>query len=142
MARSDADLSAGDYRALAEFRHLIRRFLAFSAKAAREAGLPPQQHQALLSLKALPPERPPTVSSLAWHLQLRHHSAVGLVDRLTRKGLVRRTPGGQDRRQVLLSLTPRAEALLRRLSLQHREELRRSGPELFAALRALLKDRR
>jgi DNA-binding MarR family transcriptional regulator len=139
MARRDADFPERDYRALAQFRHLIRSFLAFSTDAARKAGLPPQQHQALLSLKGLPPDRPPTVSSLAWHLQLRHHSAVGLVDRLTRKGLVRRLPGSVDRRQVLLSLTPRAQALLRRLSLQHREELKRSGPELFAALRAVLR---
>jgi DNA-binding MarR family transcriptional regulator len=138
MARRRAELPEEDYRALAQFRHLIRSFLAFSAKASRKAGLPPQQHQALLSLKGLPAGRAPTVSSLAWHLQLRHHSAVGLVDRLTRKGLVRRTPGAEDRRQVLLSLTPRAETLLRRLSLQHREELRRSGPKLFAALRAVL----
>jgi len=139
MARTNAELPSGDYRALAQFRHLIRSFLAFSATAARKEGLPPQQHQALLSLKGLPPERPPTVSSLAWHLQLRHHSAVGLVDRLTRKGLVRRMPGTADRRQVLLSLTPRAERLLRRLSIQHQEELKRSGPELFAALRAVLR---
>jgi DNA-binding MarR family transcriptional regulator len=138
MAQRASDLPAGDYRALAEFRHLIRSFLAFSTKAARKAGLPPQQHQALLSLKGLPPGRLPTVSSLAWHLQLRHHSAVGLVDRLVRKGLVRRVPGVEDRRQVLLSLTPRAGALLRRLTIQHRKELKRSGPELFAALRTVL----
>lgn len=131
-----ADLSPRDYRALAQFRHLLRGFLAFSAKAARAAGLPPQQHQLLLSIKGLPAGRRPTVSALAWHLQLRHHSTVGLVDRLTRRGLTRRT---RDRRQVLVSVTPAGERLLRRLSILHREELRKRGPKLSAALRAVLR---
>jgi DNA-binding MarR family transcriptional regulator len=134
MAAASGDLSPQEYRALARFRHLIRGFLSFSAKAARAAGLPPQQHQLLLSIKGLPPDRPPTVSSLAWHLELRHHSTVELINRLTRRGLTRRIPGVRDKRQVLIEITPLGERLLRRLSLLHREEIRRRGPELLSAL--------
>jgi DNA-binding MarR family transcriptional regulator len=136
MAVASSDLTPQEYQALARFRHLIRGFLSFSAKEARAAGLPPQQHQLLLSIKGLPPDRPPTVSSLAWHLELRHHSTVELINRLTRRGLTRRIPGVRDKRQVLIEITPSGERLLRRLSLLHRGELRRRAPELLSALKA------
>ena len=127
-----------DFRELARFRHAIRRFLAFSKAAARKAGLAPQQHQALLSLKGMPADRRPTVASLAWHLEVRHHTAVELVDRLVRRGLARRVRGGRDQREVALEITAGGERILRRLSLLHRQELRRMGPELYAALGAIL----
>ncbi len=126
------------YRALAEFRYQIRRFLHFSEQAAREAGLEPQQHQLLLALKGLPAGMPATIGRLAERLQLQHHSVVGLADRLAEHGLVRRERATGDRREVILRLTPRGEAVLRRLSLCHREELRTTGPALIAALRAAM----
>src|SRR5262245_38534659 len=76
-----------EYRALAEFRYLVRRFLAFSEAAARAAGLRPQQHQLLLAVKGLPAGMKPTIRVLAERLQLRHHSTVELADRMEEQGL-------------------------------------------------------
>ncbi|HXG61687.1 MAG TPA: MarR family transcriptional regulator [Planctomycetota bacterium] len=127
-----------DYRALAEFRRLIRGFLAFSERAARRVGLRPQQHQMLLAIKGLPPGVEPTVGALAAQLQIRHHSAVELLNRLVRRGLARRRRSRRDRRRVLGEVTAAGERLLRRLSLRHREELRQMGPRLLKALEAVL----
>jgi DNA-binding MarR family transcriptional regulator len=132
-------LTREDYRALAEFRHQIRCFLRFSEEAARAAGLEPQQHQALLALKGLPAAREPTIRALAEQLQIRHHSAVELVDRLVERGLVLRERGGADRRQVLLALTAAGDELLCELSVHHLAELHTVGPNLVAALEALLR---
>jgi DNA-binding MarR family transcriptional regulator len=130
-------LAAGDYATLSDFRHVLRQFAAFSKDAALRAGLTTQQHQALLAIKGFPDRQPVTVGALAERLDVRHHSAVGLVDRLAARGLVRRHAGRADRRQVRLGLTPRAEALLARLSVAHRDELRRLAPLLRDLLKRL-----
>jgi DNA-binding MarR family transcriptional regulator len=119
---------------LAEFRYALRRFLVFSEDAARRSGLTAQQHQALLALKGFGP-RPMTTGELANRLLIRHHSAVGLIDRLVSKSLVKRFPGSDDRRQVLLALTSKSETLLAKLSQAHRRELKRLAP-LFESLLA------
>src|SRR4051794_25686623 len=134
----DDDLTADDSRALAEVRYRIRRFLHFSEQAARNAGLEPQQHQLLLALKGFPPDTAVTIGDLAERLLLQHHSAVELVDRLARRGLIERRRDEADRRRVLIRPTPVGEALLRDLSLPHRAELRSAGPALMRALQALL----
>jgi DNA-binding MarR family transcriptional regulator len=123
-----------EYQALAAFRHALRRFLEFSTAAARAAGLPPQQHQALLAIKGFPGGGAMGVGELAVQLCVRPHSAVGFVDRLARRRLVRRVPAKDDHRRVQVQLTARGEALLDRLSAAHRDELRRVGPELRRAL--------
>ena len=123
-----------DYSALADFRYEIRRFLNFSEQAARASGIEPQQHQALLAIKGLPRESKATVGTLAERLRIQHHSAVELTNRLARKGWMRRSRGRNDRREVLLRLTPRGENLLAQLSLSHRKELRTAGPRLIASL--------
>jgi DNA-binding MarR family transcriptional regulator len=127
-----------DYLALADFRHEIRRFLNFSEAAARKAGIEPHQHQALLAIKALPVGQLATIGFLAERLQIQHHSAVELADRLETKHLVRRYRGQLDRREVILELTRRGEELLRKLSLSHRDELRSAGPKLVEALNAVI----
>jgi DNA-binding MarR family transcriptional regulator len=127
-----------DYRALSEFRYQIRRFLHFSEEAARAEGLDPQQHQVLLAIRGLSGDAGPTIGELAGRLILRHHSAVGLVDRLAEHGLVERVRGGEDRRQVRVQLTRDGSAKLRRLSAVHREELRDTGPRLIAALQSVM----
>ncbi len=127
-----------DYGTLSEFRHQIHRFLRFSEAATRAQGLSSQQHQLLLALKGLPAGVKPTVGRLAERLQLRHHSAVGLVDRLAERGYVRRAPDPADRRLVLVSITRRGELLLNKLTRIHREELHSAGPRLLATLRRLL----
>jgi len=123
-------ITLAHYRTLAILRKALRAFLHFSQEAARGAGLPPQQHQALLAIKGFPGREYVSVRELAGELHVKHHSAVGLVDRLARRGLVRRRASGGDRRRVEVHLTPRGEALVRRLSAAHLEELRRIGPQL------------
>lgn len=127
-----------DYRSLAEFRYQIRRFLHFSEMAARDAGIEPKQHQFLLAIKGLPSDQRPTVRSLAERMQLKHHSAVELIDRLERSGLVARQRATKDRREVLVALLPKGERLLRTLSLHHQNELQNSGPKLAQTLRRLI----
>lgn len=122
-------LSKIDYQRLADFRYYLRKFLAFSEKAACDSGLTAQQHQALLAIKgSLQPE--PSIGDLADRLGVKHHSAVGLIDRLAANGLVERRTGLEDKRQVLLRLTPKAEEVLAELSYAHRAELRRLAPVL------------
>ena len=123
-----------DYRALAEFRYEIRRFLRFSENAARTAGLEPQQHQLLLALKGLPAARRPTISVLAERLQIQHHSAVELIDRLSKRGMVRRYRSRADKRQVYVRLTKQGHDVLRHLSLHHLQELKSAGPVLARVL--------
>ncbi|MBI4524284.1 MAG: MarR family transcriptional regulator [Deltaproteobacteria bacterium] len=127
-----------DYWALAEFRYRIRCFLRFSEQAARAAGLEPQQHQLLLALRALPQGKKPTIRVLAERLQIEHHSAVELVDRLEQRGFVRRYRDEADRRQVLVQIAPTAQELLQELSLHHMTELRSVGPELVRVLNILI----
>lgn len=131
-------LSPSDYQALAEFRYQLRRFLSFSEQQAREAGIEPQQHQLLLTLKGLPSGDRPTVSELAERLQLRHHSTVELINRAESHGLVERTRDENDRRQVLVGLTREGEAILSQLTLAHRTELQSAGPELIRVLQSLM----
>jgi DNA-binding MarR family transcriptional regulator len=137
MSGSGVRLGEPEFQNLAHFRHLLRRFLAFSEEAARGAGLKPQQHQLLLSVKGLPPDDLPTIGALAWQLQLRHHSVVELVDRLSSLGMVRRNRHARDHREVLIEVTPEGEALLRKLTVAHREELKRMAPLLLPALAGL-----
>jgi DNA-binding MarR family transcriptional regulator len=131
----DKSLTLADYEALAQLRYQIRRFLHFSEQAAREAGLEPRQHQLMLTLKGLPAGTRPRIGELAERMQIQHHSTVELVNRLAASGCVRRHRGGDDRREVLLSLTPKGEKILRELSLHHKAELRMQGPALVAALK-------
>ncbi|HVO80784.1 MAG TPA: MarR family transcriptional regulator [Terriglobales bacterium] len=127
-------LTLADYQALADLRYQIRRFLHFSEQAARAADLEPRQHQLMLTIKGLPQGVRPRIGELAERLQIQHHSTVELVNRLARGGYVRRRRGGEDRREVLLSLTPKGEKVLQELSLHHQAELKTRGPALVGAL--------
>jgi DNA-binding MarR family transcriptional regulator len=127
-----------DYRALADFRYEVRRFQNLSEQAARAAGIEPQQYQALLAVKGLPASCHATVGVLAERLQIQHHSAVELVDRLEAHGLLKRTRSRTDRRQVLLRLTGRGEEILRQVALPHRADLRSSGLSLLRALQTVM----
>ncbi|HVB16821.1 MAG TPA: MarR family winged helix-turn-helix transcriptional regulator [Stellaceae bacterium] len=123
------------YRTLADFRYLLRRFLAFSENAARGAGLTPRQHQALLAIKGFAGDAAPTIGDLAARLSIRPHSAVELAGRLAEAGLVTRIADPHDRRRVLLRLTETAEARLAALSLAHIDELAAIRPALLEILR-------
>ena len=113
--------------ALARFREEIRAFLHFTERSVREKGLTPQQHQALLMIKGSPSGTFTTVGELARRLKLRHHSCVGLVDRMERAGLVRRSVDPRDRRYVRVTITRKGEEVLRELTREHLEELARIG---------------
>jgi DNA-binding MarR family transcriptional regulator len=130
-------LSKSTYERLAAFRYALRQFLHFSEEAAHAAGITPQQHQALLAIKGFPARDQVTIGELAERLQLRHHSVVGLVDRLAAEKLVARVSTGGDRRQVFVRLTPHGEQVLAGLSSAHNEQLKRLAPELKLRLRQL-----
>src|SRR5262250_2431974 len=99
------------YRALAEFRYHIRKYLDFSDRTARAAGLEPKQYQLLLAVRGLPTDVDPTVSALAHQLGTRHHSTVELVNRAERNGLVKRLRNGN---YVFVRLTKKGERTLSR----------------------------
>jgi DNA-binding MarR family transcriptional regulator len=130
-------VSQGEYEALAAFRAALRQFLAFSEAAAETVGLTPRQHQALLAIRGVPSAQRLTIGELAAGLRVRHHSAVGLVDRLESLGFLRRQTPSKDRRRVHVILTPRGRRTLERLATVHREELRQLGPRLAALLESL-----
>lgn len=138
MARA-GQLVKAQYEMLAEFRYALRQFIHFSEAAAQAAGITPQQHQALLAIKGFPGRDSVTVGELAERLQLRHHSAVGLVDRLVAEKLVSRAPSTEDRRRVFIQLTNRGESVLAKLSSVHRQQLRRMGPDLGRLLKQLVR---
>lgn len=126
-------LTDNDYAALADFRFSLRQFQAFSEREAAQCGLTPQQHQALLAIRAAPRGRA-TVGHVAERLILKPHSATGLIDRLEALGLVRRRLSEQDRRQALLELTEQAHGILTTLSAAHRQEIGRLRPLLMELL--------
>jgi len=124
-----------DYELLAEFRYTLRCFLRFSEEAATKHDLTPQQYQALLAVEGFPGRNYVTVGELAEKLQIAHHSAVGLADRLEKTGLIVRRPDSDDRRKVWISLTKSGLNTLEKLYRVHRGELRSVGPRLATLLR-------
>jgi DNA-binding MarR family transcriptional regulator len=130
----DEELSAQDYRLLFELRRSIRRFLRFSEDAARSSGIEPQQHQAMLAIRANQDQGFARIGDIADWLQLRHHSAVELIDRLAGRGLVERWRDDEDRRFVNVRLTKEGEQVLAELTRHHQAELRKAGPALARVL--------
>lgn len=135
-------ISLADYRSLAAFRYAIRKFLAFSEGAAREAGIEPQQHQMLLAVRGLPAGVRPTIGAVAERLCVQHHTAVALVDKLEARGFIRRQRSETDRREVLLQVTDDGSELLRALSSLHRDQLQTVGPALLEALQEIIDGRK
>jgi DNA-binding MarR family transcriptional regulator len=134
---ADTPLSDRDYETLARFRAALRRFLHFSEEAAREAGTTPAQHQLLLAVRGHGADTPPVIGDIAEALQLRHHSAVELVDRTETAGLVVRVVDPGDHRRQQVRLTPAGRRLLERLTVVHRDELRRFRSQMTELLGAL-----
>ncbi len=132
-------ITKAEYEVLAEFRYTLRWFMSFSEKAAKEMGITPQQHQALLAIKGFPGRDQITIGELSQRLQIKHHSTVGLVNRLEAEKLITRSPAENDRRKVFISLTRHGLAVLGRLSQIHREELQRLTPQLRQLLKRINK---
>jgi DNA-binding MarR family transcriptional regulator len=124
------ELSRSEYGNLLEFRTALRRFERWSEDQARQAGLTSAQHQLLLAIKGHADERGPTIGDVAEHLIVRHHSAVGLVDRAVEAGLIVRIRDTVDSRAVRLALTDRGADRIEQLSELHLAELRRLAPAL------------
>jgi DNA-binding MarR family transcriptional regulator len=129
-----------NFKAMAELRYQIRKFLRFSENAARQAGIEPQQHQLLLAIRGLPDGASPTIGVLAERMKLQHHSTVELIDRLVDRNFVCRLRSTDDRRQVLVKLTHDGEEFLQKLSLHHLEELQSAGPTFVKVLNSLIED--
>ena len=127
-----------DFKAMAELRYQIRRFLRFSENAARQAGIEPQQHQLMLAVRGLPESLKPTIGVLAERMQLQHHSTVELIDRLVDRAFLCRLRATDDRRQVLVKLTHEGEKFLKTLSLHHLQELQSAGPKFVKILQGLI----
>ena len=125
------------YEALAELRYLGRKFLRFSKDFLRaKAALSPEQYEALLAIKAFP-GKSLTISQLSERLQVKHHSAVNIVDRLVDRKLIRRQANQHDRRERHLELTVKGEQLIDELAAVHHSELRNRSEEMIKALRRL-----
>jgi DNA-binding MarR family transcriptional regulator len=136
------EITTAEYRALAELRYRIRKFVREGDAVARTAGLEPQQYLLLLAIRGMPEGEDPTIRSLAERLALKHQSTVELIDRLESHGYVRRARSRDDRRRVLVSLLPRGEQLLEEVAQQRISELRSSGTAFVNAISALLESKR
>jgi DNA-binding MarR family transcriptional regulator len=133
-------LHSDDYEALAELRYLGRKFLRFSKDLLRaKAGLNPEQYEALLAMKASSSPNGLTISELSERLQVRHHSAVNIVDRLVESKLITREAGETDRRRRHVQLTAKGEKLIEDLASVHHKELRDRSEEMIQALERLRK---
>ncbi len=128
---------AVDYQALARFRYQLRLFLAFREAGAQKAGLTPQQHQALLGIKGFSGPGPASIGDIARFLLIKHHTAVELVNRMTKLGLLSRVDDADDGRRVLLQLTAKGERKLQALSSTHIQELQSVNRALGRFLRSV-----
>ena len=130
-------LSQADFTRLLRLRTGLRRFLRWSEQQAKAAGLTSAKHQLLLAVRGHPDPSGPTVGEIADYLLLRHHSAVGLIDRAAADGLVKRNPDAVNRTVVRITLTSTGTEKLDRLSEAHLEELAHLAPTMRALWRAL-----
>ena len=130
-------LSQEDFTRLLQLRTGLRRFLRWSEQQAKAAGLTPAKHQLLLAVRGHPNPSGPTVGEIADYLVLRHHSAVGLIDRAVADGLVKRNPDATNRSVVRVTLTPAGADKLDALSEAHLEEISHLAPTMQALWSAL-----
>lgn len=138
--QSDGAFDTADYEDLLAFRDGLRRFLRWSDDRAKAAGITASQHQLLLAIKGH--RGPSSVSDIASHLLLRHHSVVELVDRAEAAGLVEREGDDRDHRVVRVHLSAIGEQKLRSLTEAHIEELSRVGATFAGLWRRLPTDDR
>ncbi|HZR32740.1 MAG TPA: MarR family transcriptional regulator [Terriglobales bacterium] len=133
------DLELSEYRTLAEFRYQLACFLRRRAEAGRAVGIEPTQYQLMLAIKGLPSGQQPTITAIAQRLQIAHHTAIAIIAKLEFRGLLHRQRDANDRRVVLVSLTPRGERTLERLVIYSFKELRSEGPALLRSLTSVLR---
>lgn len=135
-----ASLTQQGYYNLASLRYALRKFLRFSKELANaRAKLTPEQYEALLALKAFSAEDGLTVGQLSERVQVKHHTAVSLADKLAARKLVSKRRGSPDRRFVYLKLTAAGTRLVESLAAAHRREIRKHAGEMIKALSHLKK---
>jgi DNA-binding MarR family transcriptional regulator len=135
-----ASLTQQDYHSLASLRYLLRKFLRFSKNlASASAKLTPEQYEALLALKAFSTDNGLTVGQLSERVQVKHHTAVSLTDKLAARKLLTKSRGSPDRRYVYVKLTPAGAKLVAVLAAAHRREIRKHAPEMIKSLNDLKK---
>jgi DNA-binding MarR family transcriptional regulator len=136
----DARLTKEDFEAQDEFRYALRLFLGHSERVAREAGVTPQQYQALLSVKGYRGGDSIRITEMAERLQLKHHSVVELIDRMQAQGLVARVADSHDRRQVLVALTDKGERYVQLVAGRNRAKLRELQTQIYDFIQRLQHD--
>jgi DNA-binding MarR family transcriptional regulator len=124
MKSDSKPMTMQQYRALADFRYELRRFLRYSEQVTRGHGLTPLQYQLLLQIKGSPDSRGGTIGGLAERLQAKHHGVVALATRCEKLGLIVRQASKDDRRVVYLTLSAKGDRALERLARWHRDEHR------------------
>lgn len=137
LSRHDMPLDDSEFEHLLELRTGLRRFMHWSEEQARAAGLTPAKHQLLLAVRGHPDPAGPTVGEIADYLVLRHHSAVGLIDRAVSDGLVQRNPDADSKSVVHVTLTPAGTHKLNALTETHLQELAHLGPTMRTLWQAL-----
>lgn len=130
-------LSKTEYEALSNFRYALRKFLKFSKDTAESVGLTARQHQALLAIRGFAGRESITNGELAERLHIKHHSAVGLINRMEAQNLLVREQSDTDKREIFITLTKHGADLLEQLTAVHREELRLIAPQLNSILESL-----
>jgi DNA-binding MarR family transcriptional regulator len=124
-------------KSLAEFRYQMRKFISFSEIASERCGVPTQQYQLMQVIAAIPDDQQASITYLAERMILRHNSAVELVDRAERAGLVGRESDPKDMRRSLVRLTPEGHKILQQLVAEHLTELAPRCEHLIRALHEL-----
>ena len=107
--------------------------------ASEAVGISAQQYQVLqVVAAAVPTGQESSISYIAERMVVRHNSAVELVDRAEKAGLVRRVADESDHRRSLVEITGRGAELLSQLVTQHLIEVEAEGPELVRTLQRLI----
>ena len=130
-------LDQADLEHLLELRTGLRRFLRWSEEQAKAAGLTAAKHQLLLAVQGHPDPAGPTIGEIADYLVLRHHTAVELVNRAVKEGLVRRNPDPVSKSVVRVTVTPLGAAKLDALAEAHLEEIAHLAPTMRTLWRQL-----
>lgn len=121
--------------AFARLRRSLREVLAQSEEICIAHELTAQRFQALLAIETA--GEPISVGDLASELILKHHSAVELADRLAQAKMIERIADKQDKRRVLLRLTPLGAQRLHGAAAAHLESLERLHETLTASLQSV-----
>jgi DNA-binding MarR family transcriptional regulator len=115
--------SKQEYIGLSRFRSALARFLRFSERSARNAGITPTQYLLLLHVRGAPGRDWATVGELAARLHASAHGTTALVGRCCACGLTRKRRNQGDTRRVEVHLTARGRRVLGRIAVRNRAEL-------------------